>query len=83
MLSRPPKNGRKPPKIGQNTANRSTYLNQKFRVVPIVVTFLNYIPNFKSLAYTVPEILLNYTENRQKAAKYRQALHRSTLLSFL
>jgi hypothetical protein len=26
---------------------------------------VNYIPNFKSLAHTVPEILLNYTENRQ------------------
>jgi hypothetical protein len=30
----------------------------------ILVTFVNYIPNFKFLAYTVPEILLNYTENR-------------------
>jgi hypothetical protein len=30
---------------------------------------VNYIPNFKSLAHTVPEILLNYTKNRQKSGK--------------
>jgi hypothetical protein len=36
---------------------------------------VNYIPYFKSLAYTVPEILLNYTENHQKAVKYRQPQH--------
>jgi hypothetical protein len=35
----------------------------------ILVTFVDYIPNSKSLAYTVPEIFLNYSENRQKAAK--------------
>jgi hypothetical protein len=34
-----------------------------------------YIQNSKSLAYTVPEILLNYTENHQKAVKCHQPLH--------
>jgi hypothetical protein len=43
----------------------------------ILVTFVNCIPNFNSLAHTVPEILLNYTENRQKVVKCRQPLHRS------
>jgi Region in Clathrin and VPS. len=70
---------------GNNRWKQSVELCKKdrlFKVRPnvlccIFVTFVNYIPNFKSLAYTVPEILSNYTYNRQKAVKCRPPLHRS------